>query len=61
VLRGHVIFRSEVDQISPGESACVYRMEVRMKLPLGRVAGPLYIRFWKLQISFEFQKRLSNT
>jgi hypothetical protein len=61
VLRGHVIFRcDEVDQTSPGDSACVYRMEVRMKLLLGRVGGPLYSRFWKLQILFEFQKGLSN-
>jgi hypothetical protein len=30
VLRGHVIFRcDDSDQISPGESACVYRMEGR--------------------------------
>ena len=62
VLRGHVIFRcDEIGQISPGESAWVYRMEVKMKLLLGRVGGPLYSRFWKLQISFEFQKGLSNT
>jgi hypothetical protein len=62
VLRGHVIsYSDEVNQISPGESAYVYRMEVRMKLLLGRAAGPLYSRFWKLQISFEFQKGLSNT
>ena len=61
MLRGHVIFRcDDNDPISPGESVCIYKMEVRMKLLLGRVAGPLYSRFWKLQILFKFQKGLSN-